>query len=185
MTTAKNMLLIIRTNSVSYPSTHCIKVNEERLVTWKTKTIKLLISLPREMRNRCRTENEIFENSSLVKAVPKKKRKRRPRSSATEIIKFLTEFKEENRKEEQICDLLENNRVTFSKDARRENGCYVSIPGRTLCQRRKQRTDKKLRPCQGRHPSNPETVFNVNQTSTHWFRNRHPFLSLSVCCACF
>ena len=48
MTTAQNMLSIIRTNSVSYPSAHCVKVNEEKLVAWKTKTIKLLISLLRE-----------------------------------------------------------------------------------------------------------------------------------------
>lgn len=41
------------------------------------------------------------EESPLEKAVPKKKRKRRSKSSAAEIIEFLTEFKEEKRKEEQ------------------------------------------------------------------------------------
>ena len=41
------------------------------------------------------------EESPLAKAVPKKKRKRRSKSSAAEIIEFLTEFKEEKRKEEQ------------------------------------------------------------------------------------
>jgi len=41
------------------------------------------------------------EELPLAKAVPKKKRKRRSKSSAAEIIEFLTEFKEEKRKEEQ------------------------------------------------------------------------------------
>ena len=41
------------------------------------------------------------EESPLAIAVSKKKRKRRSRSSAVEVIDFLTEFKEEKRKEEQ------------------------------------------------------------------------------------
>ena len=41
------------------------------------------------------------EELPLTKAVPKKKRKRKSKSSAVEIIEFLTEFKEEKRKEEQ------------------------------------------------------------------------------------
>ena len=41
------------------------------------------------------------EELPLAKAVPKKKRKRKSKSSAAEIIEFVTEFKEEKRKEEQ------------------------------------------------------------------------------------
>jgi len=41
------------------------------------------------------------EESPLANAVPREKRKRRLKSSAAEIIEFLTEFKEEKRKEEQ------------------------------------------------------------------------------------
>lgn len=41
------------------------------------------------------------EESPLANAVPREKRKRRSKSSAAEIIEFLTEFKEEKRKEEQ------------------------------------------------------------------------------------
>ena len=46
------------------------------------------------------------EKLSLAKAVPTKKRPR-SKSSTTEIIEFLTEIKEEKRKEEQRkCDLV-------------------------------------------------------------------------------
>ena len=47
------------------------------------------------------TSTDEEEESPLAIAVPKKKRKRRSKSSAAEMIEFLTEFKEEKRKEEQ------------------------------------------------------------------------------------
>ena len=43
----------------------------------------------------------------MAKAVLKKKRKRKSKSSAAEVIEFLTEFKEEKRKEEQQKFLAE------------------------------------------------------------------------------
>ena len=47
------------------------------------------------------TSTDEEEESPLAIAVPKKKRKRRSKSSAAGMIEFLTEFKEEKRKEEQ------------------------------------------------------------------------------------